>query len=238
MSRIPSLVSNYDIILQIFIFICSLPFLIPIYFLKIYPIELRNSLLAISLLIFTINKVVEYVITYFLNIIYYYQNKNKTVSTIVLVLLNPFNNIPIIYIKALMCIIDMIIGIYYIFVNTNFSDNSLNELYMIISIFQNIETVLIIIAIIVILKILSRTEKITLNTIIYAINLVFPVTSNLRNSDICPICHQPNSNNMRILPCQESHQFHTQCINPWLEHHESCIICHQEFSQLENIEIN
>lgn len=60
------------------------------------------------------------------------------------------------------------------------------------------------------------------------------------NNSICPICLEPNGDDMDLsksvyLSC--SHKFHTKCINPWLKSKGTCPICRMVASNESVIDV-
>ena len=56
--------------------------------------------------------------------------------------------------------------------------------------------------------------------------------------ETCPICivDFEEGDDLRVLPCDGHHRFHTTCVDPWLlELSTSCPLCRQDFVALQNI---
>lgn len=64
---------------------------------------------------------------------------------------------------------------------------------------------------------------------------IIPLTSNdnKEEAEECAICLYPFeiNQNIKILPCNRRHVFHSKCIDKWLSHNKACPSCRKEISK-------
>lgn len=70
----------------------------------------------------------------------------------------------------------------------------------------------------------------------HAFNSVNNITIPLHNEKNCVICFKEYENNvlLRVLPCNNSHHFHKECIDRWLKLKKTCPYCRKNITDIDS----